>query len=182
MDIFLPIEAIIIGSLVLNVLLLVLVFAVLLRIFRLGKKSDDHLKSDRRSHKRISKKLDDEISKEVNKILAQVENRVERSITAQVNNFSKQGSESLKNLAKFTQIHQESMTHESQILIANSMKKLEEDIEAYRKSEFEKINKLIYSMITSAAKDVLGKTLNPSEHEKLVEKAFERAKQNNFFK
>lgn len=56
------------------------------------------------------------------------------------------------------------------------------EIEIYKKEELEKIDSEIYELLEKIAKKVLGKALNLSEHENLIEESLEKAKKEGAFK
>lgn len=56
------------------------------------------------------------------------------------------------------------------------------EIENYRKEELRKIDSGIYELLEKIAKEVLGKALSLADHEDLIEKSLERAKEEGVFK
>lgn len=56
------------------------------------------------------------------------------------------------------------------------------EIEAYKKEELQKIDLGVYELLEKLGKMVLGKALNLSEHEDLIEKSLEKAKIEGAFK
>lgn len=59
---------------------------------------------------------------------------------------------------------------------------LRKEIEDYKKEKLQKIDSEIYALLEKIAKEVFGKALSLSEHENLIEKSLEKAKQEGIFK
>ncbi len=59
--------------------------------------------------------------------------------------------------------------------------KLEKEIEEYKKEQIKKIDKEIYQILSQVAKEVLGKAIDISTHERLVIEALEKAKKEGIF-
>lgn len=58
---------------------------------------------------------------------------------------------------------------------------LKTEMENYKKEKLQKINQEIYQMLEGISKLVLGKAINLSDHEDLIEKAIEKAKKEGVF-
>jgi hypothetical protein len=66
--------------------------------------------------------------------------------------------------------------------IDTEYKDLMKEIETYKKTELQKVDSSIYGFLEKMSKLVLGKVLNLSEHEDLIEKSLEQATKEGVFK
>jgi F0F1-type ATP synthase membrane subunit b/b' len=60
------------------------------------------------------------------------------------------------------------------------MAQTEQDIENYKRERLKELDKKIYQTIGEIAKEIIGKTIDLSTHEKLVIRALEKAKREIF--
>jgi len=92
-------------------------------------------------------------------------------------NETKKVSEALSNelSQKFTQIYQ--LTRET---LNKKVVETEGEIENYKKERLKEIDQKIYQMLGEVAKKTIGKTIDLSDHEKLVTEILEKAKKEIF--
>ncbi len=65
--------------------------------------------------------------------------------------------------------------------IKNKTDKIEKEIQDYKKEKIIETDQKIYQIIKNVTQEVVGKTIDPSTHEKLVIDSLERAKREKFF-
>jgi len=70
---------------------------------------------------------------------------------------------------------------EARSLILNAYKTIETEVERYKEMRFKELDKGIFEIVKEISKKVIGKEINVEEHEKLVTKTLEEAKQQNVF-
>lgn len=79
----------------------------------------------------------------------------------------------------------EKLTFSSQKMVERKInedyKALRTDIDNYKKEELRKIDDNIYNLLEKISKLALGKTLNLSDHEDLIQKSLEKAKREGVF-
>ena len=118
-----------------------------------------------------------ELNQTAKKELAKIQEINLKAHDLLINEVKGESAELLKDIAqKFSQIYQStSETLNKKVVEAES------EIENYKKERFKEINRKIYQMIGEVAKKTIGKTIDLSEHEKLVIEALEKAKKEIFF-
>lgn len=109
----------------------------------------------------------------------------EAQALATITDISKNlGSEAAKQIEAMRQVLQAEIARAQQTTkaaIDEAYKKVEEEIEAYRKSRLQKIDEQIYEVIKKVSQDVIGKAIEAQEHEEMVVKSLEEAKRQNIF-
>lgn len=103
--------------------------------------------------------------------------KVISELSRQATEEAKKASGALsKELAqKFSEIFQS-----TEKTLNNKVAETEKEIEGYKKERFEEIDRKIYQLLGEVAKKTIGKTIDLSDHEKLVIEALEKAKKEIF--
>lgn len=180
MNISLP-NIILFVSITLSLLSFVVLVVLLQKISELGSWWRRLFRIEKRVHGKLNKKLSEKHEKEMDDIFSEVSKLFAEEVRSQVENFSKEASVEIKKFSEFLGQQQEAIIKKSEVMIASAVNKSNEDIEAYRKAQMESITNKVYKVVTGASKEVIARSLNPNEHEELVEKAVEKAKSENFF-
>lgn len=136
---------------------------------------------EKRAHGKISRRVGEDSEHELDKFVKEASAQVSVEIRKQAESFAKEAAVELKNFSKFLQEEEASLSRETQVVISTAVNKSRQDVEAYKAGEMKQISQKVYAVVVGAAKEVVGKSLNPAEHEELVEKAVEKAKKENFF-
>lgn len=103
---------------------------------------------------------------------------------------SREITESLKNVAEaqiatlgsFIRDQQALITKQSEFIVGEVTKKAQEEIEGYKKLQFDGIDLQVSEMVERVSREVLGKVISKEEHEKLIWDAVENAKSQGIFK
>ena len=96
---------------------------------------------------------------------------IEVSTMEEIKNFK-------ESMQKLTTLSQEEVRKKISLNYETSIK----EIDDYKKGELEKIDSGIYKLLEKISKLVLGKALSLSEHENLIEKSLEKARNEGIFK
>jgi hypothetical protein len=104
-------------------------------------------------------------------VFQNVSKDIETDTTEEIRNFK-------ESMQKLTTLSQKEVAKKIDVDYKASKK----EIEDYRKEELRKIDSGIYELLGKISKLVLGKALNLSEHENLIEKSLEKAKKEGAFK
>lgn len=160
-----------------NLILALLVVVALLKIARISQVA----KPENRKSPRVSKKLEKSIESEVEKLMASFSRRIDAKVAEYfaklVDDATKKGTE----LSSFVEKQQAAIVSETQLLVAQDIERVREDIEKFRAEKFVQIENQINQMVLEVSKQVLGKAIDASTHEELVKDALEKAKKENFF-
>lgn len=108
-------------------------------------------------------------NQEVQKILKELSEQASGETQKVAEMLSKELSQ------KFTQIYQSASGS-----LGKKITQTEEEIENYKKERFKELDLKIYKMIGEVAKKTIGKSVDLSDHEKLVMEALEKAKKEIF--
>lgn len=103
-------------------------------------------------------------------VFQNVSKDIETNTTAEIKNFT----ESMQELTTSS----EKLVKKKIDADYSSVKK---EIENYKEEEFKKVDQQIYELLEKVSKLALGKALNLSEHEDLIEKSLEKAKKEGVF-
>lgn len=87
----------------------------------------------------------------------------------------------LDSLGKFTLQQQAMITRQAEFIIGATIKKAQEDIDAYKRNQLEGIDEEVKKIVARVVPEVLGKAINMDEHEDLVWQALEKAKSEGLF-
>ena len=104
-------------------------------------------------------------------VFQNVSKDIEVNTTEEIKNFK-------ESMEKLTILSQKTVKEKIYTDYDNAKK----EIDSYKKEEFKKIDEDIYKLLEKVSKLVLGKALNLSEHEDLVEASLEKAKKEGAFK
>jgi len=108
-------------------------------------------------------------NQEIQKVISELS----RQATEEAKKVS--GALSEKLTQKFSEIYQS-----VEKTLNNKVAGTEKEIESYKKERFEAIDRKIYQLLGEVAKKTIGKTIDLSNHEKLVIEALEKAKKEIF--
>jgi len=152
--------------------------------WRQGSQKDDLekiLKLDKKLKTKIAKQIQEEADVQLKNVLDAVSKRLEVSVNGMVGSLTESSNKQVVELANFVREQQKVIVKESQFMLASAIDKAEKELSDYKQKRQTEINVKIFEIVRLAAKEVLGKNINPNENEKLVEDAIERAKQQKFF-
>jgi ribosomal protein S17E len=137
------------------------------------KKNAGSLKNDfQRTSEEIIKNYQDQFKdggQEIQKIISEIS----RQAAEEVKKTSETLSEELAQ--KFGEIYQLAKG-----TLNNKVTEAEKEIEDYKKERFKEIDRRVYQILGKVAKETIGKTIDLSDHEKLVMEALEKAKKEIF--
>ncbi len=172
----------------LNLGLIALVFALLVMVialyFRIKKASmvrEDATISDKKTQAELSLKISEAAVSRINEITQGSSVRVEESVRKFADEMARLAQEKSKEIGDFIEKQEQDQVKESQFFVANSLVKIEKEVEEYRQNKIEKVDEQIRQIVLSAAREVIGRAISLSEHEDLVSKALERAKKDQLF-
>lgn len=103
---------------------------------------------------------------------------------------SREIAESLKNVAEaqistlgsFIKEQQGLITRQSEFIVGEVTKKAQEDIEDYKRLQFDGVDLQVSEVVERISREVLGKVISREEHERLIWDAVEKAKVQGIFK
>lgn len=137
------------------------------------KKNIGNLKNDfQRTSEEIIKNYQSQFKggdQEVQKVISEIS----RQVTEEIKKVSRTLSGELTQ--KFDEIYQSTKG-----ALSNKVAETEKEIENYKKQRFKEIDREIYQLIREVAKKTVGKSIDLSDHEKLVMEALEKAKKEIF--
>jgi len=114
------------------------------------------------------KSLEEEIKKEVSKFI-QANSEIRKSLFEE---SKKQAESVIKNLDEELKENLEKVNQ----IIYKTLAQAEREIEEYKKEKLKEVDERIYKILNEVAKNILGKTIDLSTHEKLVIESLEKAK------
>lgn len=162
----------------------VLLLVGVLLFWRQGSQKEDLekiLKLDKKLKTKIAKQIQEEADAQIKNVLDAVGKRLDASVNGMVSNLTESSNKQVMELANFIREQQKVIVKESQYMLASAIDKAEKELSDYKQKRLKEVNVKIFEVVRLAAKEVLGKNINPNENEKLVEDALERAKQQKFF-
>jgi F0F1-type ATP synthase membrane subunit b/b' len=102
---------------------------------------------------------------------------LEKGAEEHFENFSKLINDQVKTLATHTAAQEDAISKQVSSLIVEA----KEEIDRYKKSRLENIDEAVADLIERVSKDILNRTIRIEEHEDLVWKALESAKNEGIF-
>lgn len=174
-------QIIVVVSIALNLGLIILICFIYIKLGHLSEAGSEAVRSNKRSRVRLGRKVSDVFSKQVSEVVGTVSKRLQQELEGNVAEFSKEASVQMQNLSKNIAAQEEAVLKESQLIVAGIVNDARVEVENYKKEQMEKAARDVYAIVMEASKQVIGKTINPGEHQKLVEAALERAKRDKFF-
>ncbi len=169
---------------VLTGLFLIIIGLLVYLVFsQLAQKNDwDRvLKLDKKLKNRIAKKIEEGASDEVSKVINTLSVRLAKVLEDELLQLRDKTSVQVGELSDFMRDQQKTLIEQSEFLLASAITKTEKELESYKNKRISEMNARVFEIIAASAKEVLGKTINPNEHEELVEKALDAAKREKFF-
>jgi len=182
MNIALPtIQVLFFATLLVNIAFLIILAAVLVLISKISHELKHHDHEEHFLNKQIAKKIQENASEKLDKMVAKAAENLEREIRGQLSKLVDRAEAESHEMTQFVASQEEAIVKESQAMVANIVAKAEKEADIYRQNQIDKVASQINSIVSSAAKDVLGRAISISEHEDLVSQALERAKKDKFF-
>ncbi len=182
MNIPLPsIQVLFFATLLVNVAFLIILAALFLLISKISHDSKHHAHDDHLQNKHVAKKIEEEAAEKLDKMISLTSENLEREIREQLSKLVDRAEAESREMTQFVASQEEAIVKESQAMVANIVAKAEKEADVYRQNQIDKVAGQINSIVSSAAKDVLGRAISISEHEDLVSQALERAKKDKFF-
>lgn len=175
------IELLLILGPVLTLAVIALSVVVLVKLNKVERQVGLDSLASKKLKSKIAKRIQDEGSQILASQLQKAVDDFSRDLKGHFTNLSTTASKQSQELASYIKDQQESILKESQLLVANNLAKVSGEIESYKASQLKKIDTSIHSIVSSVAKEVLGRTISLSEHEDLVKRALARAKKSRFF-
>jgi len=182
MSITLPsMQALFFATLLINFVVLLVLAAVFLLVSKVSSESKHFSHEEKQLNKRVARKIEDEAGEKLDKMIKLTADNLEREIKAQLTKLVDKAEAESREMTLFVARQEEAIVKESQLMVANIVAKAEKEAEVYRQNQIDKVSSQINSIVASAAKDVLGRSISITEHEDLVSQALERAKKDKFF-
>lgn len=182
MNLTLPsIQVLFFATLLVNVAFLIILAALFLLISKISHDSKHHAHDDHLLNKHVAKKIEEEAGEKLDKMITAAAESLEREIRVQLTKLVDRADSQSREMTQFVANQEEAIVKESQVMVANIVAKAEKEADVYRQNQIDKVSGQINSIVSSAAKDVLGRSISISEHEDLVSQALERAKKDKFF-
>lgn len=174
-------EIIVIASVVVNLGLIILMCFLYVKVGHLAEAGGAAARLEKHARSRLSRKTSDALSRQVNEVVGNIGKRLQQELEGVVSDFSREASVKMQSLAQNIAQQEESVLKESQVIVAKIVNDAKVEADNYKKRQMEGAAKNVYDVVIQASKQVIGKTINPGEHQKLVEEALERAKRDKFF-
>lgn len=182
MNLTLPsIQVLFFATLLVNIAFLIILAALFILISKISHESKHHVHEDHLLNKRVAKKIEEEAGEKLDKMIAATAENLEREIRVQISKLVDRADAESREMTQFVANQEEAIVKESQMMVANIVAKAEKEADVYRQNQIDKVSGQINSIVSSAAKDVLGRSISITEHEDLVSQALERAKKDKFF-
>ncbi len=177
----LPTEIISYSALGLSAVCVVLLILIYLKIKNTYHDEEKFLASDKNFRSDLSNKIEELALAKIEEITRASSSNIEGEVKKFALAMAKLTQEKSLEISNFIQKQEEEQVKESQFFVANSLARVEHEIDEYRKNKLEKIDSEIRQIVFSAAREVIGRAISLSEHEDLVSKALERAKKDRVF-
>lgn len=132
------------------------------------------------SQERFLKEVDAKIdltSKIVQKDIAEVHKKLLES----VNEFSQQTYRVLEDLQKHSQGSLSQIPKQINKVLENYISEVKKEIEDYKREKIKELDEKVYLALKKIAIAVLGKTIDLTHHQKIVEEALKKAEKEEFF-
>lgn len=139
---------------------------------------DEH---NKRLSRKLSRTIEEKADEQISKVLTSFGQKLEKEIKEHLIKLADDAQLQSEQMAKFIQDQQSAIARESQFLVANSLQKITKQLEGYQKNRIAEVDDQVRQIILSASREVLGRSISLSEHEKLVREAIERAKKDKLF-
>ncbi len=169
------------ATLLINLAVLLILAAVVILITKISHESKHSTHEERLLNKHVAKKIEEMAADKLDKMIASTAEALEREIRVQLTKLVDRADSESREMTQFVANQEEAIVRESQMMVANIVAKAEKEADVYRQNQIDKVSGQINSIVSSAAKDVLGRSISISEHEDLVSQALERAKKDKFF-
>lgn len=134
-----------------------------------------------RTNTRIAKKVEEQAAKRIEEVITKMTQNVQGQIRGELDKLVDTAQKEAAELSDFVKKEQSIVLKESQLMVANIVAKAEKDAEEYRQAQIDKLSTQVNSIVASAAREILGRSISTDEHENLVSQALEKAKKNKFF-
>lgn len=150
------------------------------------KKVNDQLNEIYGTENEIKKRIEQYVSKVARDELSQLVENYKQTLES----GSRDITDSLKNVAEaqittlgfFIKEQQALITRQSEFIVGEITKKAQEDIEDYKKLQFDGVDLQVSEIVERVSRDVLGKVITKEEHERLIWEAVEKAREQGIFK
>ena len=169
------------GSLGINALMFVGIFVLMFQITKFKNIGREITKNDHRTKLRMAHKIEDMADVKLEAIIKETAKKLQEEIEIEFKKVDDAAYKQLEQVSKFTRDQQEVIVSESQAMVASLVSKMEEEINVYKQAQMKRVDTSIHAILVDATKEIIGKSMNVSEHEELVEKALDRAKREKFF-
>ncbi len=150
------------------------------------KKVNDQLNSIYGTENEIKKRIEQYVAKvardELSKLVESYKQTLEggsRDITDGLKNVAEA---QIATLGSNIREQQALITRQSEFIVGEITKKAQEDIEDYKKIQFDGVDLQVSEIVERLSREVLGKVISPQEHERLIWEAVEKAKEQGIFK
>lgn len=150
------------------------------------KKVNDQLNEIYGTENEIKKRIEQYVAKVARDELSQLVENYKQTLEG----GSRDITDGLKNVAE-AQIatlgsnireQQALITRQSEFIVGEITKKAQEDIEDYKKLQFDGVDLQVSEIVERVSRDVLGKVITKEEHERLIWEAVEKAREQGIFK
>lgn len=150
------------------------------------KKVNDQLNEIYGTENEIKKRIEQYVAKVARDELSQLVEGYKQTLEG----GSRDITDGLKNVAE-AQIatlgsnireQQALITRQSEFIVGEITKKAQEDIEDYKKLQFDGVDLQVSEIVERVSREVLGKVISKEEHERLIWEAVEKAREQGIFK
>lgn len=150
------------------------------------KKLNDQLLAIYGTENELKKRIEQYVAKVARDELSSLVENYRQTLEA----GSREITEGLRNVAEaqiatlgsFIKDQQALITKQSEFIVGEVTKRAQEDIEEYKRLQFDGVDIQVSEVVERVSREVLGKVISKEEHEKLIWDAVERAKSQGIFK
>lgn len=150
------------------------------------KKLNDELQAIYGTENELKKRIEQYVAKVARDELSSLVENYKQTLAS----GSREITEGLRNVAEaqiatlgsFIKEQQGLITRQSEFIVGEVTKKAQEDIEEYKRLQFDGVDIQVSEVVERVSREVLGKVISKQEHEKLIWDAVEKAKSQGVFK
>lgn len=150
------------------------------------KKVNDQLNEIYGTENEIKKRIEQYVAKVARDELSQLVENYKQTLEG----GSRDITDGLKNVAEaqiatlgsYIREQQALITRQSEFIVGEITKKAQEDIEDYKKLQFDGVDLQVSEIVERVSREVLGKIITKEEHERLIWEAVEKAREQGIFK
>lgn len=150
------------------------------------KKLNDELQAIYGTENELKKRIEQYVAKvardELSNLVENYKQTLERSSGEITQSLRGVAEAQISSLGSFIRDQQGLITKQSEFIVGEVTKKAQEDIEDYKKLQFDGVDLQVSEVVERVSREVLGKVITREEHERLIWDAVEKAKSQGIFK